>query len=318
MKFLLISNVDESQLFILNALTNSLFSFFKKNPPSISLILISSNKVDDNFLFIENKYLKVEYIKNLCQINRIEKKDYDYLISIENSLVSIALSYKTNAKSKVSFKGRFTSLVFDKIVQKKNTAGHKHLRLEDLTNLMELTFSCSEFITPKYHLENHLVRKNHKMIHWIYSTNHSIDLLNTNYILLDIKIYNFQKSLQLEMVSNLCGHLIDKFKLKIIFITDELDRFKHIINSSEKLTRENFINSQQSINNAIAHFPIFNHSSIIVTNKSKITSFLDLINKPYYLIKHKRKVLKLFSPVTYYKNLSKKTIGEISYMLKCM
>ena len=181
---------------------------------------------------------------------------------------------------------------------------------------MELTFAYSEGITPKYHLENPLVRKNHEMIHWIYNTNHAIDLPNSTYILIDIEIDTLQRNKQLEMVSNLCDHLIKKFKLKIIFITDQVDLFEYVMNSSTALTANNFINSKQSIDNAIAYFPLLNHSSLIITNKLKITPFLGLIEKPCYLIKHKRILSRLYSLTSYYKNLSKKTIGEISYMLK--
>ena len=89
MELLLISKVNESQLFILNALTNTIVSQFKEKISSISLILISNKKVEDNFLFLEKNYLEVKYIKNLNQLKQVNKDKYDYLISIENSLLGL-------------------------------------------------------------------------------------------------------------------------------------------------------------------------------------------------------------------------------------
>jgi ADP-heptose:LPS heptosyltransferase len=119
MKILLISRVDESQLYILNVLTNTLFLYFEDKVPSISLFLISETKVDDNVLFIEKKYSEVEYINRFNQLKIIKKKEYDYLISIENSLLGLAISTKVNAKLKVSFKRTFGFLVFDNLISQK-------------------------------------------------------------------------------------------------------------------------------------------------------------------------------------------------------
>lgn len=316
MEFLLISSSQDPKLFTLNALTNSLLSFFKQKKPLISLVLTSDSPIDDNFLFLGDRYKKVDYVSSTSQLKKISDAEYDFLISIENSLLSLVLSHKIKARSKICFKGKFTFFVFDKIIPQIKKEGIKYISLQDIGNLMDLNFKCPEAITPKYHLENSLVRKNHEMIHWIYNTNHSIDLPNSNYILIDIKINGFQKNKQLEILCSLCSQLVNKFKLKIIFISDQQNRFENVLNTSASLTPENFIYSQQSIDEAIAHFPLLNHSSLIVTNKLKSTPFLDLINKPFYLIKNKGLFLKFYSPTNYYKNLSKKIAGEISYMLK--
>ena len=156
------------------------------------------------------------------------------------------------------------------------------------------------------------------MIHWIFNTNHSIDLVNSDYVLLDIKFGNFQKSNHLEMISNLCDHLINNFKLKIIFTSNQLEEFEVIMNSSEKLTNENFIHSKQNLNDTINYFPLFKNSILIITNNFKIIHFLELINKASYLVRGEWKVSKLFYPIAYFKNYSKKTIGEISYMIKSL
>jgi len=318
MELLLISKINESQLFILNALTNSLLSQFKKKISSISLILISNKKVDDNFLFLEKKYLEVKYIKKLNQLKQINKDEYDYLISIENSLLGLIIGAIVNSTFKVSFKRVFGSLVFNKIIPQKKKARHNFLNLIDVSNLLRHVFSYSIEIIPEYHHENPIVIKNHEMIHWIFNTNHSIDLINSDYVLLDIKFGNFQKSNNLEMISNLCDHLINNFKLKIIFISNQLEEFEVIMNSSEKLTNENFIHSKQNLNDTINYFPLFKNSNLIITNNFKIIHFLELINKASYLVRGEWKVSKLFYPITYFKNYSKKTIGEISYMIKSL
>jgi ADP-heptose:LPS heptosyltransferase len=315
MELLLISKVNESQLFILNALTNTIVSQFKEKILSISLILISNKKVEDNFLFLEKNYLEVKYIKNLNQLKQINKNKYDYLISIENSLLGLMISAIVNSNIKITFKRVFGSFVFNKTIPLKKTR-YNFLNLMDVSNLLKHVFSNSMEIIPKYHHENPIVIKNHEMIHWIFNTNHSIDLVNTDYVLIDIEFGNFQKSNHIKMISNLCDHLINNFKLKIIFISSQVEEFEVIINFSKKLTNENFIHSKQNLKDTINYFPLLKHSILIITNKFKVIHFLELINKAYYLIKGEWKLSRVFYPVIYFKNYSKKTIGEINYMIK--
>ena len=104
MKLLLISKVDAAQLFILNALTNSLNSIFKEYKPSVSLILISKSKIDDNLLFLEKNYFEVKYIGSLNQLRNLKKDSFDSLISIEDSILGLALCLKFKAQKKISFK----------------------------------------------------------------------------------------------------------------------------------------------------------------------------------------------------------------------
>jgi ADP-heptose:LPS heptosyltransferase len=315
MELLLISKVNESQLFILNALTNTIVTQFKEKILSISLILISNKKVEDNFLFLEKNYLEVKYIKNLNQLKQINKNKYDYLISIENSLLGLMISAIVNSNIKITFKRVFGSFVFNKTIPLKKTR-YNFLNLMDVSNLLKHVFSNSMEIIPKYHHENPIVIKNHEMIHWIFNTNHSIDLVNTDYVLIDIEFGNFQKSNHIKMISNLCDHLINNFKLKIIFISSQVEEFEVIINFSKKLTNENFIHSKQNLKDTINYFPLLKHSILIITNKFKVIHFLELINKAYYLIKGEWKLSRVFYPVIYFKNYSKKTIGEINYMIK--
>lgn len=315
MELLLISKVNESQLFILNALTNTIVLQFKEKISSISLILISNKKVEDNFLFLEKNYLEVKYIKNLNQLKQINKNKYDYLISIENSLLGLMISAIVNSNIKITFKRVFGSFVFNKTIPLKKTR-YNFLNLMDVSNLLKHVFSNSMEIIPKYHHENPIVIKNHEMIHWIFNTNHSIDLVNTDYVLIDIEFGNFQKSNHIKMISNLCDHLINNFKLKIIFISSQVEEFEVIINFSKKLTNENFIHSKQNLKDTINYFPLLKHSILIITNKFKVIHFLELINKAYYLIKGEWKLSRVFYPVIYFKNYSKKTIGEINYMIK--
>jgi ADP-heptose:LPS heptosyltransferase len=315
MELLLISKVNESQLFILNALTNTIVTQFKEKILSISLILISNKKVEDNFLFLEKNYLEVKYIKNLNQLKQINKNKYDYLISIENSLLGLMISAIVNSNIKITFKRVFGSFVFNKTIPLKKTR-YNFLNLMDVSNLLKHVFSNSMEIIPKYHHENPIVIKNHEMIHWIFNTNHSIDLVNADYVLIDIEFGNFQKSNHIKMISNLCDHLINNFKLKIIFISSQVEEFEVIINFSKKLTNENFIHSKQNLKDTINYFPLLKHSILIITNKFKVIHFLELINKAYYLIKGEWKLSRVFYPVFYFKNYSKKTIGEINYMIK--
>ena len=142
-------------------------------------------KVEDNFLFLEKNYLEVKYIKNLNQLKQINKDKYDYLISIENSLLGLIISAIVKSNIKISFKRVFGSFVFNKIIPLKKTR-HNFLNLMDVSNLLKHVFSNSMEIIPKYHHENPIVIKNHEMIHWIFNTNHSIDLVNSDYVLIDI------------------------------------------------------------------------------------------------------------------------------------
>ena len=315
MELLLISKVNESQLFILNALTNTIVTQFKEKILSISLILISNKKVEDNFLFLEKKYLEVKYIKKLKQLKQINKDKYDYLISIENSLLGLMISAIVNSNIKITFKRVFGSFVFNKTIPLKKTR-YNFLNLMDVSNLLKHVFSNSMEIIPKYHHENPIVIKNHEMIHWIFNTNHSIDLVNTDYVLIDIEFGNFQKSNHIKMISNLCDHLINNFKLKIIFISNQVEEFEVIMNLSKKLTSENIIHSKQNLKDTINYFPLLKNSILIITNKFEIIHFLELINKANYEIRGEWKLSKLFYPVSYFKNYSKKTISEINYMIK--
>ena len=316
MKLLLISKVDAAQLFILNALTNSLNSIFKEYKPSVSLILISKSKIDDNLLFLEKNYFEVKYIGSLNQLRNLKKDSFDSLISIEDSILGLALCLKFKAQKKISFKRAFGSMAFNKLIPQIQKRGSDFLNLKDIENLIEEISSRPNEIVPKYHLENVFVRKNHEMIHWIYKTNYSLDLTNVNYLLMDLKIHKHQKKKQLEMILNLCENLIVKNQLKIIFIPNEINLYNKLINSSEKLTTDNLINSKQSNINGINHYPLINHSNLIITNKSIVTPFLRLIRKPFYLIKEKNTLLKFLNSELYYKKLTARLIGEISYMNK--
>ena len=222
MKLLLISKVDAAQLFILNALTNSLNSILKEYEPSVSLILISKSKIDDNLFFIENNYTKVKYIGTFNQLKKLKNDSFDYLISIEDSLLGLALCLKFKAQKKISFKRVFGSLTFNKIIPQGQKRSSDFLGLKDIANILEEISNRPNEIVPKYHLENELVQKNHEMIHWIYKTNYSIDLAYVNYLLMDLKIYKRKKKKQLEMILDLCENLIHKNQLKIIFITNEI------------------------------------------------------------------------------------------------
>ena len=316
MKLLLIGTSEASQLFILNALSNALKSLFEGQDLSLKLILISHLKIDENFLFIENTYSEIQYLDRLSQLKKINKESYDYLISIEDSLLGLIASKKISAASKISFKRTLGSFVFTKIVSQVQKRKIQMLSLEDLSNLVASIFSHSMEIKPKFHLENMLVRKNHEMIHWIYNTNYAVDLTNANYVLMDFDFSTLQKNRQLEMITNLSEQLIEKFKLKIIFATHHTEDYNQIISSGKILTKESFINSKQKSINAVTHFPLFNHSDLIITNKFENTSILELLNKPFYLIKDKNTARKLFTAKTFFTKLKNKTIGEVSYMLK--
>ena len=316
MKLLLIGKSEASQLFILNALSNALKSLFKGQDLNLKLILISHLKIDENFLFIESTYSEIQYLDRLSQLKKIKIESYDYLISIEDSFLGLIASKKINAAYKISFKRTLGSFIFNKIVRQVQKRKIHFLSLEDLSNLVLSIFSHSIEIKPKFHLENMLVRKNHEMIHWIYNTNYAVDLTNVNYVLIDFNFSTLNKNWQLDLITNLSEQLIEKFKLKIIFATHHAEDYNQIISSGKILTKESFINSKQKSINVVTHFPLFNHSDLIITNRFENISILKLLNKPFYLIKDKNTVRKLFTTKTFYKKLKKITIGEVSYMLK--
>lgn len=316
MKLLLIGKSEASQLFILNALSNALKSLFKGQDLSLKLILISHLKIDENFLFIENTYSEIQYLDRLSQLKKINIESYDYLISIEDSLLGLIASKKINAASKISFKRTLGSFIFTKIVHQAQKRKIHFLSLEDLSNLVVSIFSHSMEIKPKFHLENELVRKNHEMIHWIFNTNYAVDLTNANYVLIDFNFSSLYKNWQLELITNLSEQLIEKFKLKIIFASHHTEDYNQIISSGKILTKESFINSKQKSINVVTHFPLFNHSDLIITNRFENISILELLNKPFYLIKDKNTVSKLFTTKTFFKKLKNKTISEVIYMLK--
>ena len=53
--------------------------------------------------------------------------------------------------------------------------------------------------------------------------------------------------------------------------------YNQIISSGKILTKESFINSKQKSINVVTHFPLFNHSDLIITNRFENISIIELI-----------------------------------------
>lgn len=321
MKLLLIIKLEESQFFLLNALSNSIKSIFVDQDLSIDLFIISQKRIDDNFLFINKDYNKVLYSNNLKELIELKNISFDYLIAIENTILGCLISRLVKASTKASFKRPFGSFVFDKSVTLTQKKGAPTPTLEDLETIVKKLFNLNEKIKPKFYLENTDVRKSHEMIHWIFNTNYSLNLNQANYILLDLKAFELFKKNQIKMMTQVCNHLISKYKIKIIFISDKFDVFEKIRNSLSKTHRSNFINSKQNHKEVIPFFPIYSHAILIISNKQKNLPFLRLIDKPVYLIQTRKILLQsitksLIKSKAVFESLTTRTIGEIDYILK--
>ena len=97
--------------------------------------------------------------------------------------------------------------------------------------------------------------------------------------------------------------------------------FKEIKKTIPENNRNNFLLTNQKYIKIISFFPLYIHSILVITNKNKELSFLELINKPVYLFNIKRLLLNSFlktlvNSENVFKKIKIQTKGEINYILK--
>ena len=321
MNLILICKVEDSQLFLLNSLLNSITK--KTNITiSIDLVLISKSKIDDNVFFLKENFREIYYIKNFMNVLSFTSKKYDNLISIENTFLGLLISKRIISKQKTSFKKPLAGIVFSNQIDLFDQEKHI-ISLKDISTLIGNIFKKNKDVIPKYNLENESVNKSKKMFNWIFKTNHNLDLNELNYILFDFKVDYFFKKRHNHLIADLCKYLLINFNYKVILIHSSKDanNFKKInalinVNHNERL-----ILYQQNFKNYFEIFSIYNNSKIILTNKNLRTSFLKLIEFKFYHIKYKQNdflpdAKYFFKNKKYYQNLTLKIKNQISHIFK--
>ena len=320
MKILLISTTEESKLFMLNSITNSLKNLYPKKILVVDLIFINKNHIEDNILFINKEFNNVFYSSG-NDLKSIKNNCYDYLIALENTLWGFYLSYIFNAKTKVCFSRIRGFLFFDKFFLKSKKTKKSWPSMEEIHLMMKDIFPLNKTIKPKFYFDNEQIQKNHQMIYWIFKMNHSTELDQEKFIILDLKHLCYFKKNQINLIGDICNYLIEKFRSKIIFLSNNHKFFKEIKKTIPENNRNNFLLTNQKYIKIISFFPLYIHSILIITNKNKELSFLELIKKPVYLFNIKRLLLNSFlktlvNSENVFKKIKIQTKGEINYILK--
>ena len=193
--------------------------------------------------------------------------------------------------------------------------------MEEIHLMMKDIFPMNKTIKPKFYFDDEQIQKNHQMIYWIFKMNHSTELDQEKFIILDLKHLCYFKKNQINLIGDICNYLIEKFRSKIIFLSNNNKFFKEIKKTIPENNRNNFLLTNQKYIKIISFFPLYIHSILVITNKNKELNFLELINKPVYLFNIKRLLLNSFlKTLVNSKNVFKKikiqTKGEINYILK--
>ncbi len=193
--------------------------------------------------------------------------------------------------------------------------------MEEIHLMMKDIFPLNKTIKPKFYFDNEQIQKNHQMIYWIFKMNHSTELDKEKFIILDLKHLCYFKKNQINLIGDICNYLIEKFKSKIIFLSNNHKFFKEIKKTIPENNRNNFLLTNQKYIKIISFFPLYIHSILVITNKNKELSFLELINKPVYLFNIKRLLLNSFlktlvNSENVFKKIKIQTKGEINYILK--
>lgn len=321
MKIILIGTTEESQLYLLNTITNSLSILIFEKPLLLDLILIAKKPIEENFLFLQNQFHQVHYSFEKKELQSLKKNSYDYLIAIETTLKGLYLSRFFTAQSKVSFNRFWGSLFFNRIIPRATKKNFSKLQMVDVKKLMNELFGVTKDINPSFFFDNEFVQKNHQMVYWIFNTSHSIELNQEKYILIDFSYPKYMKKSQLIMMMEICNHLLEPFKRKIIFVSNQPNLFHKIDLLLSPDNQNSFLYTHQRHIDVMSYFPLYKHALLVVTNKKRLFPFFELMQKPVYLFYSKKNSLRSY--VNFIINPRKETqsrinqiVGEINYILK--
>ena len=150
MKIILISTTEESQLYLLNTITQSLSNLVFEKPLILDLVLIAKKPIEDNFLFLQNQFHQVHYSFEKKELKGLKKNSYDYLIAQETTLKGLYLSRFFTAQSKVSFNRFWGSLFFNRIIPRVTKKNFPKLQMVDIKNLMNELFGVTKEVIPSF------------------------------------------------------------------------------------------------------------------------------------------------------------------------
>ena len=312
MKILLISSTEESNLLMLNLISNSLKNILSNKNLSLDLIFVGKNNLDDNILFLRSEFNYVCCDKQ-NKLSCIKKNNYDYLFSLENSLRGFYLRHFLNIK-KIFFFNKYNRFFSTK---------NKSLLpiVDEISNVMKENFSYDKVLTPIFYFDDEQIQKDNQMVYWIFKMNHLTELDKEKYLILDLINYGYYNNNHIKLIAKICNSLIENLRVKIFFLTNSNKFYSRVKkNISKNYKNKLIINVQKNIK-IIPFFPLFKHSILVITNKKKQSMFLELLGKPVYLFNLKRLLFKSvlkspFSRQNVFKQILMQTVGEIKYILK--
>lgn len=323
MKIILISTTEESQLYLLNTITQSLSNLVFEKPLILDLVFIAKKPIEDNFLFLQNQFHQVHYSFEKKELKGLKKNSYDYLIAQETTLKGLYLSRFFTAQSKVSFNRFCGSLSFNQIIPRATKKNVPTLQKIDIKNLMNELFGVTKEVIPSFFFDDEFVQKNNQMAYWIFKTSHSFELDQEKYILLDFSSSKYLKKSQLLLIVEICNRLLETFKRKIVFVSSQPNLFDRVNSLLSPDNRTNFLYTQQRHINVMSYFPLYNHALLVVTNKKRLFRFFELMQKPVYLFISKKDSLGsyfkfIINPRKETQSRITQTVGEINYILKSL
>jgi hypothetical protein len=323
MKIILIVTVEESQLYLLNIITQNLRSLVFDKPLLLDLVFIAKKPIEDNFLFLQNQFHQVHYSFEKKELKDLKKNSYDYLISLETTLKGLYLSRFFTAKSKVSFNRFWGSLFFNRTISRATKKNSQTIQIVDVKKLMNEMFGVTKDIYPSFFFDDEFVQKNNQMAYWIFKTSHSFELDQEKYILLDFSSSKYLIKSQLIMIAEICNRLLEPIKIKIILVSNKPNLFDEIDSLLSQDNRTNFLYTHQNHISIMSYFPLYKHALLIVTNKKRLFRFFELMQKPVYLINTKKNSIGFFfnfilNPKKEIQLMITQTVGEINYILKSL
>ena len=312
MKILLISTTKESNLFMLNLISNSLKNILRNKNLSLDLIFVGKNNLDDNILFLRSEFNTICCDKQ-NKFSCIKKNYYDFLFSIENSLRGFYLSRFLNVKKK------FFLNKYNKFFQKKNRTSLQFV--DEIRNILKDNFSYNKILIPNFYFDNEQIQKDQQMIYWIFKMNHFTEIDKEKYIILELINYGYYNKRHVKLIAKICNFLIKNFRVKVFFLSNSNLFYNKVKKSVTKNFQNKLILNFQNNINIIPFYPFFKHSTLVITNKKNQTDFLQLFKKPVYLFSLKKQLFNsLFKFPFCRKNVFKKNLmrieGELHYILK--
>ena len=323
MKILLIGTTEETQLFALNAITKSLRTLNLKKSIRFDLVFIAKKPIKNNFLYLEKQFHGVYYSYDKNKIKLLKNEAFDFLINLETTLKGLFLSRLLNAQTKVSFNRFWGSLSFNKIIMRASKKNGSILQTIDLKRLIKEVFEVDKKITHTVFFEEKIIQKNDQLVYWIFKTIHSMNLDHEKYLLLDFSSQKLLQKSQLSMIAAICNRVLESFKGKIIFVSNQPTLNTQLELLLDPKHRSNFLYTNQSHINVLSSFQLYKQALFVVTNKKNLFHLFGLLQMPVYLFHPQQKTLISFFFSTLKSKKRRQTkinliAGEINYMLKSL